>query len=153
MRKDKVSDTKVDPGGGALREAQHFAPLGDDAHPLAGDYAVAVAVQGSRLVVVGYVDPKNAQSAQPGERRIYARDASGAEVCSVWLKSDGSIVAQNANGVLTLEAGGDVVGNGARMTTDGDVVTSDGISLRGHSHAQGPDSAGNTQAETEAPTV
>ena len=32
-----VSDVKVDSGGGANTTAQHFAPAGDDSHPLPDD--------------------------------------------------------------------------------------------------------------------
>lgn len=148
------SDTKCDPGGGAIRQAPHAQQPGDDAHPLPGDYAVLVEVpQTGGFAAVGYVDPQNAQTAGPGERRVYARTANGEQIVELWFKSDGSARLSNASGYLELEAGGDVVGNGARMTTDGDVVTSDGVSLRWHTHAQGNDSDSNTEQETEPPTI
>lgn len=148
------SDTKCDPGGGAIRQAPHAQQPGDDAHPLPGDYAVLVETpQSGGFAAVGYVDPQNTQTAGPGERRVYARTADGSQVVELWLKSDGSARLSNAGGYLELEAEGDVVGNGARMTRDGDVVTSDGVSLRGHTHAQGNDSDNNTEQETEPPTL
>ena len=79
--------------------------------------------------------------------------SSFSRVSSLRLKADGSARLSNAGGYLELEAEGDVVGNGARMTRDGDVVTSDGISLRNHTHAQGNDSDNNTEQETEPPTL
>lgn len=42
--------------------------------------------------------------------------------------------------------------NGARITPDGDVVTSSGVSLDKHPHSQGADSDGNTQVPTNPPT-
>lgn len=43
--------------------------------------------------------------------------------------------------------------NGAQITSDGDFITSDGISLRNHPHNQGVDSAGNTEQATDTPTA
>jgi hypothetical protein len=42
----KINDVKVDPGGGPNITAEHFAPIGDDAHPLPGDFVVANNVRG-----------------------------------------------------------------------------------------------------------
>lgn len=148
------SDTKCDPGGGAIRQAPHAQPPGDDSCPLPGDYVVLVEVpQSGGYAAVGYVDPQNTQVAGPGDRRLYARTPEGVQVVELWLKADGSARLSNGAGFLELEAGGDVVGNGARMTTDGDVITSDGVSLRRHTHAQGNDSDNNSEQETEPPTV
>lgn len=148
----KVSDVKADPGGGANVTAQHFASPGDDSHPLPGDYVAMAGARGTgRENAVGYIDPTNEPKAGPGEKRIYARDENGAVVVEVWLKNDGTATLVNAEGSVTLapsgsikgvngggqfelQAGGDFVANGATMTTDGDVVTSDGISLRTHVH-------------------
>lgn len=167
----KVSDVKVDPGGGANVTAEHFADPGDDSHPLPDDFVVLSPASGTgRESAIGYADTLNAPKAQPGDKRIYARDAdTGAMVVEVWLKNDGTVLASNNSGSFTLNSDGSIIGtnangqfelktsgefnaNGAKMTTDGDVVTSDGISLRDHTHAQGVDSDSNTQAETEKPT-
>lgn len=110
----KVSDVKVDPGGGANITAQHFAPAGDDAHPLPDDYAATVPVQrtGSE-VAVGYIDPKNEQKAQPGDKRIYARDPEdGRTVVEIWLKSTGEATTANENGSAVLSPDG-----GSTLTT------------------------------------
>ena len=70
----KVSDVKSDTGGGDIRTAQHFAPVGDDSYPLAGDYEyLGAAPQRGRVAVLGYVDPKNESKASAGEVRRYAR--------------------------------------------------------------------------------
>ena len=131
-----VSDVKVDPGGGANITGHHFADLGDDSFPLETDLAITQEVSGTgREDVVGYLDPLNTPVAQPGDKRIYARDAdSGEVVVEIWLKNDGSVTVSNDNGSLTLKVDGEIDANGATITTDGDVVTSDNISLRTHTH-------------------
>ncbi len=103
-----VSDVKADPGGGPNVTAEHFAAPGDDAHPLPGDYPyLAPTQQRGRFAAVGYVDPKNEQKAQPGERRLYARDAeTGEAVFEIWIKADGSGTLSNANGSVTLDPDG-----------------------------------------------
>lgn len=145
----QVSDVKTDPGGGPNITAEHFSAPGDDSHPLPGDYCATLRLeQAGRGASVGYVDPINEPKAAAGEKRIYARDSEGAVVVDLWLKSDGTIRAENAAGYFELQPGGDVVANGAKLTADGDVVTSDGVSLRNHFHEQGPDSDGDTQQNT-----
>jgi len=150
----KVTDVKTDTGGGANITAQHFADAGDDAFPLETDYALTVDVNGSgNEAVVGYLDPINTPKATVGDKRIFARDAStGVVVVEVWLKSDSSAIISNENGTITLQADGEINANGARITTDGDVITASGISLDTHFHAQGNDSAGDTQQNTNTPS-
>jgi len=131
----KVLRVRVDLGGGDNRTPDQYAPAGDDYRPLPTDWATGYAQQGTgRHVVVGYVDPSNAQTAQPGERRLYARDGSGAQVAEFHLKGDGTARASNAGGYFELKPDGSVEANGAQITPDGDFITSDGISLRGHKH-------------------
>lgn len=107
-----VSDSKVDPGGGENITSEHFAPVGDDSHPLPGDYVVAVDVQRTGVTAaVGYLDPANAQKTQPGGKRIYSRDADGNQVAEVWLKNDGTIIADNGGCTLTLNPDGTATAN------------------------------------------
>lgn len=166
-----MTDTKADLGGGDIVNAPHFGAPGDDSHPLPGDYAAFVpSVRRGGWFSVGYVDPKNAQTAQKGERRIYGRNVGGDQVCEVWLKSDGTILAdnangsyslspdgshllQNSNGYIKLMADGTVDINGFIIGVNGNGTTAKGVSVDDHTHAQAVDSAGNTQEETEAPTV
>lgn len=134
----KVSDSKVDPGGGQVLTGEHFGPSGDDSHPLPGDYAHVIKLKSGQVVTVGYVDPKNTQKAQPGEKRIYSRD-SGGEVAEVTLKADGSILGQNGSGSFNLTAAGDFVINGVRITANGEVIvptslTLAGKEIAGHTH-------------------
>lgn len=42
--------------------------------------------------------------------------------------------------------------NGAQITSGGDVITANGVSLDGHPHNQANDSGGNTEQPTDAPT-
>lgn len=138
----KVGDAKLDPGGGPNVTAEHFAPPGDDSHPLPGDYVYAgTTPQQGRRSALGYIDPVNDAQAAPGEKRIYARDAgTGAVVCEIWLKNDGtaliandngsvtlspdgSILGQNGAGQFELEVGGDFVVNGATIDTAGNITT------------------------------
>lgn len=150
----KISDVKLDPGGGPNVTAEHFSAPGDDSFPLPGDYVVTVAIQRSGgAAVVGYLDPKNDQKTAAGEKRIYARGGNGASIVELWLKNTGEAALVNASGYLTLKANGEIEANGARITPDGDVITALGVSLNTHTHAQGVDSAGNTQQQTNFPTV
>lgn len=103
----RVSDLKLDPGGGDIRTAEHFAPPGDDSYPLDTDYVyVGRTPQNGRVSAIGYVDPQNTPKAAKGEKRIYSRDGSGAVAAEVWLKSDGTVVLDNGNGSVTLAPDG-----------------------------------------------
>lgn len=150
----KLSDVKFDPDGGSLITGEHFADPGDDSHPLPDDTVVATSVQRTGgEVPVGYADTVNGKVSGPGEKRIYGRDpATGSSVNQVWLKADGSVIISNANGAIELKADGSVDINGAIVSVAGEVTNQAGIVLGTHTHSQGVDSDGNTQAETEAPS-
>lgn len=111
LRGVAVSDTVADPGGGAIVTGHHFAPPGDDAQPLPGDYALLVRSDGSgREQTAGYIDPRNEQTAGPGERRLYSRDPeTGARVAHVWARADGQIDVANALGSIVLQPDGGCV--------------------------------------------
>lgn len=137
----KISDVKFDPGGGLNITGEHFAPAGDDAHPLTTDYLVEVDTQRSGGAgVVGYLDPINEPKATPGDKRIYARNpTTGAVVVDLWLKSDGAAVISNSNGSFELTAEGDFIINGVIIAADGSVtiplsLNLDGKELAGHDH-------------------
>jgi len=143
-----VSDVTVDRGGADNRTLQHCSAPGDDSFPLAGDYVQTVEQAGTgRDSATGYIDPKNDQTATPGDKRIYARDATtGDQVAEVWLKSDGTITGSNANGNFELQAGGDFVVNGVTIDTAGNITspstirgntitqTSNDVTLGTHNH-------------------
>ena len=168
-----ISDVKTDPGGGPNITPEHFSAPGDDSHPLPGDYVYAGPTpQRGKYAAIGYMDPTNTPTAQPGDKRIYGRDSdSGAEVVQVWLQNDGTAIISNDNGSVTLRAngsilgqnsagsfeleqGGDFVVNGVTIAANGDVTIPSSLTLNGkeiaeHVHSQGNDSAGNSQQDTD----
>lgn len=116
------ADVIVDPGGGATVTAPHFADPGDDAQPLPGDYVALSDSSGSGAEhATGYADVTNAGKAGPGEKRLYARAASGTVVIELWLKGDGSLVVDNGKGKLELAPGGTVTINGVAIDPQGNV--------------------------------
>ncbi len=169
-----VSRVTVNPGGGANITADHLSPAGDDSRPLADDYCITVGtMRTGGAAVVGYIDHANPGQAGPGEKRIYARDDSGAIVCELWIKADGSATLLNDKGSIALAGDGSVeMKNGAgsmALATSGEfdlngvIIDSSGnITLPGmiksgaadlaiHTHAQPNDTGGDTQSPTGPP--
>jgi hypothetical protein len=100
-------DVTCDPDGGRIVTAPHFANAGVDALALPGDSVALEDSSGTGCEqATGYADTANAGKAAPGEVRLYARDSSGAVKGDVWLKGDGTIVATNGGGTLTLSPDG-----------------------------------------------
>lgn len=115
----KVSDVKVDPGGGPNVTAEHFTAAGDDSHPLPGDYVALNADSGSgRESAIGYLDPLNEPKALMGDKRIYARDGNGVVIVEVWLKNTGEATILNENGSVTLRPDGGTVTTTPESTFD-----------------------------------
>jgi hypothetical protein len=133
---DKLSELEVNTGSDALSTVPHFSDIGDDSNPLLTDYAITVPLpETGALAVVGYADPINPPKAEKGDKRIIARDQStGLVTIEVWLKNDGSAIIENAMGSFALEAGGDVVINGARITKSGRIITALGNDVDDHLH-------------------
>lgn len=150
----KLSDVKLDSGGGANLTAENFADAGDDSHPLPGDYVAAVSIpRDGGQAAVGYADTINDPKAGPGEKRIYGRSPdTGLVVNEVWLKADSSVIISNALGSIELKPDGSVDINGAIISAAGEITNASGVVLGTHTHAQGNDSDGDSQAETDAPT-
>lgn len=150
----KLSDVKADPGGGANITGEHFADAGDDSHPLPTDYIFfGKNKRAGGYSPIGYADPINEKKSGPGEKRTYGRDpSSGVAVNEIWQKADGSVILSNALGSFELKADGEALhSSGAKMKTDGDIETSDGISLRNHVHAYtwtDPAGSGSTNPPT-----
>lgn len=138
----KVSDAKVDLGGGENILSEHFSDAGDDSFPLDTDYVLASQIpRAGGHVVAGYLDPINEPIAMPGDKRIFARDpATGIAIVEVWLKGDGAALVSNANcsftldpagsikgingnGSFELEIGGDCVINGVVIDTSGNITS------------------------------
>lgn len=157
----KVSDVKHDPGGGANETGEHFQGANQDAVPLPGDYLVTVSVQRTGgQVVVGFIDPKQQQTAEPGEHRTYARNADGEEVVQLILKKDGSAVLSNDSGSVSLEPDGRILaanGGGYIDLTAGGTVDINGATIDPSGNIETPTNitAGATvaAAAVEAPSI
>jgi hypothetical protein len=137
----KVTDIKSDPGGGANVTAEKFEPAGDDSQPLTSDQELLVSIKRSGgEVAIGFLDPKNEQKSEPGEKRIYSRGEDGVQVCELFLHGDGSATLENENGAFTLgadgshklenaagsfelQAGGNIIENTVLIDVDGNITT------------------------------
>ena len=148
----KISDVKVDPGGGANITGEHFADAGDDSHPLNTDYALLTKTRRSgSYAPSGYADPINDPVAAAGEKRIYGRDPStGLAVNQVYLKADGSVIINNALGAIELKADGSVDINGAIISPLGAIQTALGRDLDTHVH---PITSGSSAPGPTGPPV
>lgn len=167
----KISESTVDPGGQANVTAPHLSAPGDDSYPLPGDYVILVGDAGTgRENAVGYLDPANLHKSAAGEKRIYARNASGVQVAEAWLKNDGSVIIQNdavsfelqpdgtaildnGAGNMTLQPNGEFNINGVRITTAGDLISASGVSIINHYHTQPNDGGGDSEQPTNPPTA
>jgi hypothetical protein len=126
-RSAEPAEIKVDPEDPCTPD--HYQPAGDDALPLAGDFAaVSDDDEGSSSgEVVGYHDPLDAnRKASPGEKRIYARSADGVCVGEIWIKGDGSLVLKSvlasSGGEIAIAPSGDVTINGVTIDAAGNVT-------------------------------
>ena len=136
-RRSEYSVGVVDSGGQNNFTAEHFSDPGDDSQPLPDDYVVTVGVQRSGgQVAAGYVDLKNLQTAGPGEKRIYARDSTGAAINQVWLQSSGDIRINNGSGLIVMSANGTVNINGVTISAAGVVTVPDSLRVAGDEVAQ-----------------
>lgn len=142
VRRDgtKVDEYVADLGGEEFLTVEHFGTAGDDSPARSEDRVAIFGITGrGRAVCLGYIDAKNEQLAQQGERRLYSRDGSGNRVAQTWLKSngsvrtenasgsyelkpDGSVRTENASGYYELKADGTVDANGTTIAPNGDVT-------------------------------
>ncbi len=140
---------KIAPGGEEIITAEHFASVGDDAPPLISDFCITVFTRESGSeAVVGYVDPVNQGKAVGGEKRIYARNIAGVTVVDFWLKSDGSIRAENQNGSFEMQANGDFVVNGVIIDVNGNLTVPNSLTLDGKEIAEHVHAAGTPPGDT-----
>lgn len=135
------SDVKFDTGGGNIHTGEHFSAPGDDSVPLPNDSLITQEIpRTGGEVPVGYIDSKANQTAQTGEKRIYARDPNtGDAVVSMWLKNDGSAVLANALGSIILGADGTINLNGVIIDPSGNITAGSslilaGLEIAGHTH-------------------
>jgi hypothetical protein len=81
-----VTDVKIDEGGEDNSTGELYQPAGFDSNPLPDDFVVAMRVPGSdRFAVIGYLDPVNEPTTEPGQTRAYSRDADGNILCTIKL--------------------------------------------------------------------
>jgi len=116
---------RVDAGGGDDETADHFAPAGDDAPPLAGDIAALSDAPGAGSEsAVGYRDDTTKKSAD-GEKRIYSRKPDGSLAAEFWLKGDGTwVMTDLLNGAsFSSDSDGAVTINGVKIDSDGNIET------------------------------
>ena len=128
-----VLTVRVDPGGGGVVTADHFAPAGDDSRPLPGDFAALEESAGAGAEqAVGYSDAAPGV-AEEGEVRKYSRNSDGEVVAVLWLKRDGSLELESLNGQpLRLKTTGPIIldsqdirlsdSAGAQVARVGDIV-------------------------------
>ncbi len=138
-----VVEVKADAGGGEILVIEHGADGGDDAPPLAGDYAAIGDSTGSGAVrSAGYSDTKNPGKALGGEKRIYARNPDdGSVVAEIWLKGNGDIA------IKSIRADGKINLNGVEIDQDGNIKapgeitakaeTPQMVTLTQHTHGSG----------------
>jgi hypothetical protein len=131
----KVSSVKSDMGGNTIISGEQFSSPGDDANPLPDDYVALI--ENARIggvSAVGYLDPKNQNITQPGEKRIYSRDSSGNIVAEIKLANDGSIRGQNSNGFFELTSAGVFTASSISVTGTidaGGTISSTSIEVNG----------------------
>lgn len=111
---DDGAEIDVDLGGGDLTPADVFASPGEDSPPLKGDDAALVDVEGASdtFAAVAFADD-TPRVAEPGEKRTYARDSSGAVVAEIHMRGDGSVSIERTGGTSV------TVGADDSLTVDG----------------------------------
>jgi hypothetical protein len=146
---------KVDEVDGPLLEPENFPPCGDDAPPLATDFAAIKEATGRGTTqVVGYQDPKNKGKALGGEKRIYARDPDdGSVVADIWLHGDGTIEITSIKSGSSINLNGVLIDQQGNITAPGDVTAmsaspATSVKLSTHLHPTGTGPSGPPQAGT-----
>jgi hypothetical protein len=107
-----LTDVQVDAGAGDTTTAELYQAPGEDSLPMAGDTALLQEAPGSGVkAVVGFDDPNNAGTAEPGERRGYSRQADGTPAAEYHLKANGDVVIRSfvATGTIYIESAGPVI--------------------------------------------
>jgi len=106
----KYSETKINKTAGDNITTEHFSDIGDDSFPLANDYVAIVEIpRTGGSIAVGYIDPKNAQKSNAGDKRIYSRDSNGNEIAQIWLKNDGTIISENSKSKIEQLPNGNII--------------------------------------------
>lgn len=175
------SQVKSDMGGDDIRSADVFRPLGEDSQPLAEDITFVVpGPRSGQVVSVGFIDPANPTSVEPGGKKIYSRDPGGGVKAFVELKpdgeinietgisvinakEDGNIQIDNGTGTIKIDPAGIIDLNGVKIDPAGNItnalsLTAGAVSAGGAISADGDISTTNgdiktTSGDVEAGTV
>lgn len=146
VRGAEVPEVRIEPTAGAPRTCESYGPAGVDSAPLAGDTAIAIPAEGvGRLVVVGYLDTRQAGTAQPGEYRAYARNSGGEVQAEIVLHADGAIEIASIAGAsvtingVTIDASGNISAPGT-VTALAGTPAQVGLSTHIHPTPAGPSS-------------
>jgi len=101
----QLAEGRVDLGGEDIITGPHFQGSGLDGQPLPGDYVVLVpGPETGSYLLAGYIDPKNAGVARPGDVRLYCRDGNGNVVGELHMANDGEPDWQATAGALIARA-------------------------------------------------
>lgn len=148
-----IEEAVGDPGGGALITGDVYQPGGDDSRPLPKDYMLLVSMPGSgRFAAVGFVDAQNPRQTEPGEKRIYSRQASGAVTAEVFLRADGTAQITAPGGIslngVTIDANGNLTLPAGATLTAGTVEASSSLIAAGREHVNHVHAAGAPPGNT-----
>lgn len=150
--------SSVEELSGDQRTSQIFGPCNEDFAPPEDckTYDIRLGEDKGYLISIAYHNQLIQPVAEHGERRLYSTNKEGDEVMTeVFLKQDGTVLITNKDqpGYIRLFPSGVIMVNDATITIGGDFITKNGISLDNHTHSQGIDSRGDTQANTNSPVV
>lgn len=97
--KDNITYVTCEYNYGHNVTAELYLSPGDDSVPQKDDFTTLVKVEGKgKYIAVGILN--NSEGIEKGEKRLYSRDANGAEQSEIHLKNDGTIVINNGTDFL-----------------------------------------------------
>ncbi len=108
---------KIEGGEGDSATMDHFGPVGDDSPPLPDDWVLAVPIGGESedLIAAAYSD-ETTHTAEPGEKRLYARNPAGEIVSTIHMRSDGTIELANDAATIEVAADGSITLSGTSVS-------------------------------------
>lgn len=138
----ELVEVTIDAGGGELLVLEHVAECGEDAPPLAGDYAAIGDSTGQGAVrSAGYTDTKNAGVALGGEKRTYGRAPDGTLAGFIWIHGNGLIELVGLASGQAYKIGKVMIDADGNITTPGEVTAKAGtpasVGLSTHLHDSG----------------
>lgn len=140
--KEGVRFVRSSLGANQVRVGVLAQPSGEDSVPLSTDKMILVPTERAGIyAAVAAVDTGNDPLALPGEKRLYARNASGEVVAYLWLRNDGRMGLVNEHGVDI-----SVMGDSLSLTAPGGVVCQNDLTVNGGLDIQGNLEANNIQS-------